>query len=234
MLLALTLMAGACNESQRPPTTPSTTPTIPSPSPSEAPPQNGAFTLSGVVYEITREGRRPLAGVPLDVSVEYQQRPPKVTSDSEGRYSLSNQAGQLKVKAEKEGFSQPCRANVDLTQDGILDIFVVSDSLLATSGVPPSFPIFEPTISGRVFERTSNGLNPVAAARVYIDFTAGFGSAPSANTITDAAGRFLMCNVGDVGFGLAIGVSKPPAFLSDFISLPTPFPKDVDIEIRKQ
>ena len=68
------------------------TPTTPSVSPDSAPVVMPAaargFTLSGIVYESTREGGRPLAGASLDISVDYQARLPVTTTDSDGRYSF--------------------------------------------------------------------------------------------------------------------------------------------------
>ena len=192
------------------------------------------FTLSGVVYESTADGVRPLAGVPLDVSVEYQQWPPKVTSDNEGGYAVILRRGQFKVVAEKAGFVQPCRANIDLQQNSALDIFLVSNELLAKRGIPSSLPIIEPTISGLVFELTASGVKPVAGALVVIDFTAGLGWAASATTVSGPDGRFLLCNVTDVGFGIGISASLSPALRSDFMYLSSPFPKIIDIEVTRR
>jgi len=228
--------SGACNQAPTAPdatNSPSSPPagSQPASTQSPAPP----FTLSGVVYESTADGLRPLAGIPLDVSVEYQQWPPKVTSDSQGRYSVSGlQPDKLKVAAEKEGYSQPCRANVDLKRDSVLDVFVVSNTLLARTGIPSSYPVIEPTLTGLVFERTAGGgTKPVSGVRVGIDFTGGWGWAPSAITVSDAEGRFLMCNVTDVGLGIiAIWAYKPPTLRSDFLELLMPFPTSIDIEVR--
>lgn len=201
---------------------PQTTPT-----PVAGPP----FTLSGTVYEATSTGRRPLAGVPLDVSLEYQQRTPRVTSDSAGRYSVSiGSAESHKVAAELEGYSQPCRASVALTADGVLDVYVVANSLLERVAIPPSLPVVQPTLTGRVFERTTSGLRPVSGAKVYMDFSAGFGIAPSANTVTDSAGRYLLCNVQDVGWGLTVNAWKYPRY-SEARHVPTPITSEVDLEI---
>ena len=121
--------------------------------------------------------------------------------------TLSFSRGHFKVVAEKSGFVQPCRANVDLQHDTARDIFLVSNELLAKHGIPSSLPIIEPTISGLVFERTASGVRPVAGAGVGIDFTAGFGWAASAFTVSGPDGRFLLCNVTDVGFGIGISAA---------------------------
>jgi hypothetical protein len=231
-LLVVTVAASAvaCNKTM--PTAPTATNSQTPPSAS-TPALSAPFTLSGVVYESTADGVRPLAGVPLDVSVEYQQWPPKVISDNQGRYSVVLGKGQFKVAAQKEGFVQPCRANIDLKQSRVLDIFLVSIDLLAIRGMPLSLPIIEPTLIGLVFERTANGVQPVAGARVLIDFSGGFGLAVSANTVSGPDGRFLLCNVTDVGFAIGISARKSPLH-SDFIGLFVPFPKTIDIEVRRE
>jgi hypothetical protein len=84
-----------------------------------------------------------------------------------------------------------------------------------------------------VFERKANGDKPVAGARVIIDFTAGFGWAPSAYTVSGPDGRFLLCNVADLGFGIGISAGISP-LRSAFIELSSPLPKTIDIEVGRQ
>ena len=81
-----------------------------------------------------------------------------------------------------------------------------------------------------MFERTTSGLRPVSGAKVYMDFSAGFGIAPSANTVTDSAGRYLLCNVQDVGWGLTVNAWKYPRY-SEARHVPTPITSEVDLEI---
>jgi hypothetical protein len=188
------------------------------PPPSQTAQLSSGARLSGVVYEATTEGLRPLAGVPLDISVEYQAWPPLTTSDGAGRYSVSGlSTGNLKVRAEMQGYSQPCRAAIALTGDGTLDVFLVSDVALSTKGAPGSMPIAQPIMSGTVNERTSRGLLPLVGVRLTADFSAGFGWAPSATTLSDSAGRYVLCGVTNVGHGVVmiagkqgyVGVSLP-------------------------
>jgi hypothetical protein len=157
-----------------------------------------------MVYESTPDGPRPFAGVPLDISVDFQSWPPKSTSDTQGRYSVSGLTAQkLKVRAEKSGYSQPCRSAITLTADATLDVYLVADSTLARNGVPDSMPRAQPTLSGIAFERTAQGVEPIAGVRVIGDFSGGLGWAPSATTITDAKGRYLLCGVeSDLGLEL--------------------------------
>ena len=89
------------------------------------------------------------------------------------------------------------------------DVYLVSDALLSTTGLPGSMPIVHPVLTGRVFHRTELGELPIAGASVVLDFSGGMGWAPSARTMTDASGRYLLCNARDVGFGFYALVSKP-------------------------
>ena len=230
--LALGLVANGCD---RGPATPlASSPAAPTPvaTASPLPP----FTLSGTVYESTASGLKPLAGAPLDISVEYQSWPPKTTTDAEGRYSLSGlRPEKLKVVIEKEGYSQPCRVAVDLESDSVVDVYVVSNALLEKSGIPPSYPVVQPTLAGRVVERTSSGMTPIAGARVVVDFSALFGWAPSATTVTDVTGRYLLCNIVDAGQGLAVVAGKFPPYLLVFVELGRMLPSTpVDIELKQR
>jgi hypothetical protein len=49
----------------------------------------------------------------------------------------------------------------------------------------------------------------VSGVSITLDFTGGMGWAPSATTVSDATGRYLLCNVEDsTGLGLAVLVTK--------------------------
>src|SRR5437588_4815498 len=199
----------ACNS--RPPVGPtqSTTRVNATPTPSPPPPPS-AFSVSGIVYESTASGRRSLAGVGIDVSLEYQSWPPRTTSDAQGHYQVSGSYvasnGGFKVRGELPGYSQPCRAPITPTQNGTVDIYMVSNVLLSTTGAPSSMPSRPPTVTGLIFEQTPQGRRPIGGATVIGDFTAGDGWAPSATTISDVAGHYMLCGVDDIGFGLALDV----------------------------
>jgi hypothetical protein len=141
----------------------------------------------------------------------------------------------LKVFIDKEGYSQPCRAAVDLKSDSVVDVYVVSNALLEKSGIPPSYPVVQPTLAGRVVERTSSGLTPIAGARVVVDFGALLGWAPSTRTVTDATGRYLLCNIVDAGQGLVLTALKGPLYASFSVEPGGTLPSTpVDIELKKR
>jgi hypothetical protein len=66
-------------------------------------------------------------------------------------------------------------------------------------------PILQPTISGLVFERTSEGARPIPAA--WLGGDTGNGWAPSASTRSDATGRHILCGLSDVGSGFEIAAA---------------------------
>lgn len=69
-------------------------------------------------------------------------------------------------------------------------------------------PVVEPRISGRVFELTPAGRQPIDAVAIVADFTGGLGWAPSATTLSDASGQYLLCaTLSEIGIELI--VNKP-------------------------
>lgn len=187
------------------------TPTVPSPTPPSATATPPTLTLTGVVYEYTAEGRRPLAGAGIDVSAEYQSFPPKAFSDSEGRYALPGLTAlqqDWKIVAEKAGYRQPCRTRLSATT---VDLHVVSAAILSTTGIPPSFPVVQPTLTGRVLEATREGLRPVSGVSITGDFSGGLGWGPAASTMSDHDGLYMLCGLHEPlsSLGLSLYVSKP-------------------------
>ena len=83
--LGLTILMSACDSQTDGGSVLASSPAAPTPvvTASPLPP----FTLSWVcfLYESTASGLKPLAGAPLDISVEYQSWPPKTTTDAEGK-----------------------------------------------------------------------------------------------------------------------------------------------------
>jgi hypothetical protein len=144
---AISLCAIACGQSSSP--SPPTTPT----------PSNADSSISGTVYQVTAHGVSPLAGVGLDITVEYQAWPPNATSDANGGYRLGGllDGRPMKVRAEKEGFSQPCAVTFTTAGPVVRDVFLVDNQLLSTSGAPASLPILPPRLVGSTVERLPDG-----------------------------------------------------------------------------
>jgi hypothetical protein len=188
-------------------------------------------TLNGIVNEVSMDSRRPLASVGLDISVEYQSWPPSTFTDNEGRFTAPNVGPGLKIAATKTGYSQPCRVPVR-TQAEPYEVNLVANEVLSTTGIPPAMPITGPVLTGRVFERTPAGQLPVSGAFITLDFTGGMGWAPSATTVSDAKGHYLLCNVEDsTGFGFAVLVRKE-GYLDIFTNVTQL--SAFDIELRRR
>jgi hypothetical protein len=225
------LLAAACRGPQPSPVAPSAISSLPA-----GPPTPAGVTVRGIVYEVTADGRRPLPGAGVDISPEYQSWAPTIVTDADGRFASSAALGtlrSLKIIATKGDYSQPCRMPV---QDAQVDheVYLVSNDLLSATGAPSSMPIAAPILTGRVFERTSNGEQPVARASITLDFTGGDGWAPSATTITDAAGRYLLCNVVDAtGLGIAAFVRKT-GYRDVFVDVPVHAGGSFDVELQLQ
>ena len=195
-----------------------------------------SFTLSGTVYESKPGGPEPLARVPLDISVEYQSHSPARVTDADGRYraTLPSNLDPITVKVEYPGYSQPCVARVTSDIDTVLDIFVVRDSVAGEGPLPESFPLTPPTLSGVVFERTENGRQPVAGARVVADYSGGMGWGPAARTVTDNTGRFTLCGLQFQELTLGIEIFASRQGFSFGSILLAPHATFVDVELRRQ
>ena len=101
--------------------------------------------------------------------------------------------------APASGYYAPCPNGGSVRSETTFDVYMVSGGLLSTAGPPLTMPPPEGGIwvSGTVFETTPQGIRPVAGASVHL---ADVGPAEdasdprfSSNTLTDAAGRYLLC-----------------------------------------
>ena len=164
--LYVLLVMSACSEELRPsPTAPA--PTVPSP------PDRPTFTLSGVITE--RFSGRPVQGAGVSVwPFQAPRWPPgglrMTASDGAGRYTISGlpPVGSVWVVAWPGGdtFSAPyvhqCMTTVTVEGDATLDVTVSSttDLVALNASTAPTSPDSR-TVSGTVFEITSNGRQPV-------------------------------------------------------------------------
>jgi hypothetical protein len=198
LLLALVLALMACDTQQSLPAAASA-PSTPAP-PSPAPP-GLSITISGSALEYTANGLRPLPNVNLLVRTFPGFR--QVTSDATGRYSLPDVTSGTRVSiapAPGSAYYAPCPSGSPsgITSDTHLNVHVVSAELLATAGAPSAMPRGESIwVSGTVFERTPQGIRPIAGAAVHLADVGPLEDANdprfSSNTLTDAAGRYLLC-----------------------------------------
>ena len=114
----------------------------------------------------------------------------------------------------------------------MLNVFLVPDAVLRDVGLPASFPVAQPTLSGIVFEATSNGKKPVAGAQIVADYSGGLGWGPAATTVSDRTGRYILCGLQPARLGIAIFASHGNR--SAEVSLPFGVSAlDIDIAARE-
>jgi hypothetical protein len=110
----------------------------------------------------------------------------------------------------------------------------VSNDLLSTTGIPSSYPISPPVVASRIFERTPGADQSVAGASITLDFTGGMGWAPSATTVSDANGSYLLCNVVNAtNLGLSALVSKA-GYVETFIDVGSSVPPTFDMMLTRR
>ena len=113
------------------------------------------------------------------------------------------------------GYKQPCRVAVMRT-DADHDLYLVPDDTLSTTGIPASLPLAGPMLTGHVFERSPEGIQRLPGASIVLDFSGGMGWGPVANTVTDATGGYVLCNLSTPVLGIYAYVTKPgykPAYV---------------------
>jgi hypothetical protein len=202
-LCLLLLVMSACSEEPRSPPTAPTVPNVPST------PAAPTFTLSGVITE--RFSGRPVQGAkvwvwPLTFGQLRSWPPPGMRmtpSDGAGRYTISGlpSLGPVWVSTAQtwgDAFSAPymhqCVTTVTVEGDATLDMTISSTmDLVALNASTGPTPPNSRTVSGTVFEITSNGRQPVR--NVWVGWEASVMDGTVAETRTDAAGHYRVCGL---------------------------------------
>lgn len=198
--MTVALVLSGCDEGgSRPPSSP--TPLTPPAAPA---PSSQTHTLSGRVVEGTTQGVRPIADVPIMITIFPPPgafpRPSgfrSLVSDSEGRYVIGEVPHQHSVVLRAAspytpGRSQPCAAALTMGADAVLDVELVSSPTTRRT-IQGS-----PTISGVVYQTTAEGRRPIADAAVGYEAVCWTGEFPYAWTRTDANGRYELCRLPSV------------------------------------
>jgi hypothetical protein len=157
----------------------------------------GPHTVSGVVSE----GNRPIAGANISAWVDqgssgysYMWAHDAIVSDAAGRYALAGLPAGVRVwlQAWKDGFVQQCAApQLIVRADAILDLQLVSKAnLSASTALAPVAGLR--SVSGLIVELKEGSKQPVPGAFVDFEPLEDF---PAAITVSDAAGRFLLCGL---------------------------------------
>jgi hypothetical protein len=195
--LGLAGLLAACSEPPKIVTPSSSSPAPPVPQPS---PQMGPV-ITGVVFQNTEQGRRPVSGARVYV-VDLVDGPYgaypwyELLSDPNGRFSLANVPPGRAVKVtgydgsgrglwNQSGLSQLCAVHPTIDGDTTADIELVQAGVL-----PMTYG--SPTLSGVVFE-TSKGRRPVAGTPVLYSSYGHDGA--DVYTRADADGRYTFCRL---------------------------------------
>jgi hypothetical protein len=155
-------------------------------------------------------------------------------SDASGHFSLSNEpVGTALIFAYKDGWRQPCATVFDITGNTSHDVLLVSDPSYVGAALPAALTT-APSLTGIVYETTPAGRVPVAGASVGVEVEPDL---PTATTMTDANGRYLMCGLpsGTKGFPALLGLSagKDGYGTADVATTLSGPVTTLDVEIRK-
>jgi hypothetical protein len=152
------------------------------------------ITLSGVVFESTSQGRRPLSGGHVWYFVAAQSAILGVhgstSLDANGRYVISDLPNGHRVKVNAfvpQTLGQPCAARAAMTASSVLDIELVRPGARPTTNSSP-------TLSGVVFEMTAEGRRPLAGIPVGF-YGDAFPGMVDVFTWTGTDGRYEFCNL---------------------------------------
>jgi hypothetical protein len=193
-VVLLIFVASACGGKSPSPSAPSAPGAAPTP---VGPP----FSVSGTIFEHAVTGRRPLAGFHFTVTGSGVSASPltvDVTSDADGRYEATGFPSKAQITVSHAGYRAPCPLYtvLVLNSNSILNLEVVSDATLASTGIPQSLPTHFPlTISGTVSETVPAGGGPVGgvALELFYGLPTSESDRALASTLSDAAGRYLVC-----------------------------------------
>ncbi len=189
-IVLLLFLASACGGNSL---SPQPLPVITLPTPSVPP-----FSVSGTIVEHAVTGKRPLAGFHFTVigsGVTASPLTVDVTTDANGRYEATGFPRNAWITVSLTGHRAPCPIYPSLLlSNSILNLDVVSDATLASTGIPDSLPTHSPTISGTVSETASAGGSPIEGALLELSYgTTPFDALVLASTLSDAAGRYFVC-----------------------------------------
>lgn len=191
-LVLAALLLGGC----RPPAVPDG----PRPSPVSSPSPPAAVPgMAGQVWAHSGGTPQPLPGFRFLVArhtAAFETETTLVMSDASGRYEIPPPHDGLFafVIPADGGYQAPCPPGfpgIGLSMG--LDVHVVPDAVLATTGLVATVPQMEFRIRGTVTERTPEGARPVAGAMVELSGEGEVGGLVRSVTLSDRDGHYLVC-----------------------------------------
>jgi hypothetical protein len=171
-------------------------PTAPSP-PTVTPPAPSLANVSGTVWIHDAAGVRPYTGAGVSVWFQTSRQGgglPTAVADSNGVYVLRAEVGSLLRMNVLGSAYQPCAATVEVIGDVTRDVHTVSDREQLGGRLPQQLLSQSPTLSGVVFELTSEARNVLSDARLDL-VTADGGEIGMATTLTGSDGRYVLCGL---------------------------------------
>ena len=161
-------------------------------------------TVAGTVWLHDAGGVKLGANVQLDAYVQvgtegsgtgvFGWRLAPTSSGPDGRYSFTVPTGAF-VRVYVHARYQPCVTATAATGNTNLDVHIVVDPAQLGAHLPSELLVNTPTLSGRVFETTALGRQPVPDVTVMLDMVSGLGDV-SATTLTDSDGNYVLCGLG--------------------------------------
>jgi hypothetical protein len=175
-------------------------PDAPRPSPVSSPsPPTAVPEMAGLVWAHSGGTPQPLPGFRFLVArhtAAFETEITVVTSDASGRYEIPPPHDGLFafVIPADGGYQAPCPPGfpgIGLSTG--LDVHVVPDAVLATTGLVATVPQMEFRISGTVTERTPEGTRPVAGAMVELSGEGEVRGLVRSVTLSNRDGNYLVC-----------------------------------------
>lgn len=190
------------------------------------------WKVAGTVWVHGPAGVTQASDGTVDGWVEFGTRGSAIAHipiDQNGRYSFDVPAGASRVHVTGPRH-QPCATSLPISGDVTADVHVVRDPLLLGARLPAALLARQPTLSGVVYEMTSEGRRPLSNAWVTLDALWGLGLMV-ADTRTDDDGRYVLCNVPAIhSLAVVVGLT---GFEIYEVAVPPGGPTTLDIEMRR-
>ena len=197
-------------------------------------PVNQNATVAGMVWLHDTGGVKPDANAQVNAWVQTRSAGwplgPTI-SGPDGRYSFTVPTGaSVRLLAHRD--YQPCvTAIAAATGNTNLDVHTIVDPAQLGAQLPGELLVHTPTLSGRVFETTALGRQPVPNVRVQLDMMGGLGDV-SATTLTDSDGGYVLCGLGGAG-STYVWASKSGYKTADVGTVPLNGNTIRDIELQR-
>jgi hypothetical protein len=127
-------------------------------------------------------------------------------------------------------YVQPCAVTARVESDVDVQVELVPRSAFDATEVPRPQLAVEPSLTGRVYEVTATGQQPIAGAVVWLEGSVG----PTyAQTLTDLDGDYFVCNVDDLPGVASLIVVKEGYEIAEVWPVNGPDSRTFDIEMKR-